>query len=168
MNDATFDKLEFEKIRELLASHCATAIGKGHARAMVPARKLRLVRKWLSQAQELLDLADEHGMPPMGGVFDVRSAVRASAFPTPLEADDLARIADTLTATASLANWFTRLPVQAVNLRSLGERVSDLSPIAEAIKDAVDAKGEVRDGASPKLASIRRSIQEARGKIRRL
>lgn len=166
MNEATFDKLEFDKIKETLASHCATAIGKHHARSIVPARKLRLVRKWLAQVQELLGIADGHGMPPMGGVFDVRNAVRAAAFPTPLEAEELAKIADTLAATASLATWFDRLPEQAEFLRELGQRVTDLSPIADAIKDAIDAKGTVRDGASPKLASIRRSIDETRGKIR--
>jgi len=166
LNLTTFHKLEFEEVREVIAAFCATGLGKSLARSMSPAVKTHLVRQWLTQVRELAVATEEYNFPPMGGVHDVRDQVRASAFPAPLEADVLAHIAETLTATASLCTWFRQAELLVPSLKSLGERISDLSPIAAAIHEAIDERGQVRDYASSRLASIRAAIEEAKGSIR--
>lgn len=166
MNDATFHKLDFDAIREVIAGYCGTGLGKSLARSMSPSVKTHVVREWLEQVKELAAAAEEFNYPPMGGIHDVREHVRASAFPAPLEADVLAHIAETLTATASLCAWFKQAGPVIASLRSLAERTHDLSPIASAIHEAIDERGQVRDYASPRLASIRSSIEEAKGRVR--
>ncbi len=166
MNETTFNKLEFAEIREVIAACCATSLGKGLARSMTPTQKPKLVRQWLQQAAELRLVIEQHEAPPMGGIHDIRDAVRASAFPTPLEANALADVAETLKATATLCAWLGRVLETGPSLEPLSKRISDLSPIAVAIDEAIDPRGEVRDYASPKLASIRQSIEQARARIR--
>jgi DNA mismatch repair protein MutS2 len=166
MNAVTLEKLEFDRIRETIAAYCFTALGKRLARSITPSPKVRIVRRWLAQVREMGALAQRHRLPPMGGVHDIREYVRASAFPTPLEPDALARIADTLGATAALCAWFAQVADEAPLLRSLGDQISDLSCIAEEINIAIDARGQVVDHATPKLASIRGAIEEARKRIR--
>jgi DNA mismatch repair protein MutS2 len=166
MNETTFHKLDFDSVRETLAESCATGLGKSLARGLTPSVKTEVVRAWLTQVQELMTVSQEQSLPPMGGVYDVREHVRASAFPTPLEADALLRIADTLGATTELTRWLTRVMPAAPSLRSLAERISDLSPIADAIREAIDERGQVRDHATPRLATIRSAIDEAKGRIR--
>ena len=166
MNDATLQKLEFDEIRKILGTHCATALGKRLARSLTPSTKARVVRDWLIQVRELIAVAEEGSLPPMGGVHDVREYVRASAFPTPLEPEALASISETLGATASLRDWLSRIGEAAPSLHVLAEQIHDLGPIAETINEAVDARGKVRDDASPRLASIRGTIDRARGRIR--
>lgn len=166
MNDITFHKLEFDAIREVLATYCATGLGKSLARSMTPSVKTHVVREWLDQVGELAGAAEEYNYPPMGGVHDVREHVRASAFPAPLEADVLANVAETLTATALLCAWFKQAGPLVPSLQSLAERIHDLSPIAVAIHEAIDERGQVRDYASPRLGSIRSSIEEAKGRVR--
>jgi DNA mismatch repair protein MutS2 len=166
LNDATFHKLDFDAIREVIATYCATGLGKSLARSMTPSVKTHVVREWLEQVGELAAAAEEHNYPPMGGVHDVREHVRASAFPAPLEADVLAHIAETLTATALLCTWFKQSGPVAPSLKSLAERIHDLSPISTAIHEAIDERGQVRDYASPRLGSIRSAIEEAKGRVR--
>ena len=166
MNDATFHKLDFDAIREVIATYCATGLGKSLARSMTPSVKTHVVREWLEQVGELAAAAEEYNFPPMGGVHDVREHVRASAFPAPLEADVLAHIAETLTATALLCTWFKQSGPVAPSLKSLAERIHDLSPISTAIHEAIDERGQVRDYASPRLGSIRSAIEEAKGRVR--
>ena len=166
MNDTTFHKLDFDAIREVIATYCATGLGKSLARSMTPSVKGHVVREWLAQVGELAAAAEEYNFPPMGGVHDVREHVRASSFPAPLEADVLAHIAETLTATASLCAWFKQTGPVVPSLKSLGERIHDLSPIAAAIHEAIDERGQVRDYATPRLGSIRSTIEEAKGRIR--
>ncbi|MBI4717752.1 MAG: DNA strand exchange inhibitor protein [Planctomycetes bacterium] len=166
MNDATLRKLEFDEIREVLAGQCATALGQRLARSLKPTANAELVRLWLGQVRELAELAEEAGLPPLGGVHDVRTEVRASSFPTPLEADALARVAETLAATGPLRKWIDALGDRAPALRAIGERVADLTPIAAVINEAIDTRGQVRDYATPKLASIRSAIESARGRVK--
>jgi DNA mismatch repair protein MutS2 len=166
VDDATLQKLEFDEIRKILGAHCATALGKRLALSLTPSTKARVVRDWLVQVRELTAVAEEGSLPPMGGVHDIREYVRASAFPTPLEPEALADIAETLGATAALRAWFSRIGEAAPSLHGLAEQIHDLGPIAKAINEAVDARGKVRDDASPRLASIRGTIERARGRIR--
>lgn len=166
MNETTFHKLEFAAIRDVLASNCATGLGKALARTLKPAVGVAAVRGWLTQVEQFLLAIDQCSYPPMGGVYDVREHVRAAAFPTPLEADVLVRIADTLAATTDIRRWVERTLPVAPALSSLSERVADLSPIAATIREAIDERGEVRDYASPRLATIRSSIEDAKARVR--
>lgn len=166
LNDTTLQKLEFHEIREVVAAVCATALGKRLARGMMPSTKPNVVRHWLCQVSELAALAEEYSMPPMGGICDIREYVRASAFPAPLEPDALAAVAETLTATAALAAWFNRIGDRGPSLQSLRRQIHDLSDVAATINEAVEPRGRVKDDASPKLTSIRTSIEGARGRIR--
>jgi DNA mismatch repair protein MutS2 len=166
VNETTIDKLEFHQIREVLAQNCATGIGKKNALGITPSAKTRLVRQWLRQAREMMDIVDDFGFPPMGGVHDIRQQVRASEFPAPLEPDALAEIAETLAATGHLCRWFAAIGDVAPTLKSLRERIDDLTPIAESISESIDPRGEVLDYASARLASIRDSIASAKTRIR--
>lgn len=166
MNDATFKKLEFDDVRKTLASYCGSSLGKWLAQSMTPATKPHQVREWLDQVRELAAVAEEHALPPLGGVHDIREQVRASAFPTPLEPDALAEIAETLAATANLCAWFEKIGDTAPSLQRLGRRIENLSSLAEIINEVIDSRGKVRDYASPKLAAIRSTIEQARGRIK--
>jgi len=166
MDESTFHKLEFDAIRSLLAGYCATDLGKSLASTLKPATNSQQVKTWLRQAQEMSNLAQEHGLPPFGGVHDVRDLVRASSFPTPLEADALVKVADTLSATAALRRWFGAVEGVASSLESIDRRLPDLSVIAEAILQAIDERGEVRDDASRRLSDIRNAIADARRHLR--
>ncbi|UCC30107.1 MAG: hypothetical protein JSU86_18155, partial [Phycisphaerales bacterium] len=166
MNDATLERLEFDSIRQTLATYCLSSLGRRLARTITPSTKPKVVRDWLTQVRELGAVASQESFPPMGGVHDVREYVRASAFPAPLEPEALASIAETLGATAHLCDWFARIGDAAPSLKSVRKQVVDLSPIGDAINEVVDGRGRVLDYASPKLASIRSAIAEARSRIR--
>ena len=166
MNDATFEKLELNEVRETLASYCGSSLGKRLARSMTPVTKASQVREWLDQVRELMEVVEEHSLPPLGGVHDIREQVRASAFPAPLEPEALADIAETLAATANLCAWFEKIGEGAPSLERLGRRIENLSALAEVINEVVDSRGKVRDYASPKLAAIRSTIEQARGRIK--
>ncbi len=166
MNQVTFHKLDFDSIRQVLMSHCASSLGKSLVENLSPATKTHVVRDWLGQVRELSQVVIDHSYPPFGGVFDIRDHVRASGFPAPLEADPLVKIADTLTATAHLRKWLQAVAGDAPSIGRLLDRVSDLSEIGAAINEAIDERGEVRDHASARLSVIRRTIEDSKSKIR--
>jgi DNA mismatch repair protein MutS2 len=166
VNDHTYEKLEFQVIRETLARYCGCSLGRKLAHSLKAATKPVLVRQWHEQVRELAALAEEYSMPPSAGVHDIREDVRACASPPGLEPEALARVGETLDATASIAAWFTIIRDQAPQLWRVGERIRDYGALAAEIKDAIEPRGKVRDYASEKLASIRATIGRCRGEIR--
>ena len=166
MNDSTLAKLEFAAIREALAGYCGTASGKELARSLRPATKESIVREWLKQVHEMSEAIEQYSYPPLGGVTDIRSDVQAAATPPPLEPDSLAAIADTLAATEPMTAWFQRVVEVAPSLSRLRDRIDGLAPISDIIREAIDARAQVRDSASPRLGSIRHAIDRARGHVK--
>ena len=166
MDAHAFDKLEFARVREMLARHCACGLGKQLARSLEPTSKARRVHDWLAQVEELRSVAERYAMPPLAGVHDVRAEVRASGQAQPLEGDALARVAETLDATGNVRAWFAVVAEDAPTLMHLGGRVTDFSPLAAQVNESIDERGRVRDLASPKMASIRQTIAKARSQAR--
>ncbi len=168
MDESVLSKLEFEAVRELCAAHCATRLGKRLALSLTPTHKIALIREWLGQVEQMMCVVDDRGYPPMGGVHDVREFVRRSMSPIPLEAHELADIAETLVVTSAIRQWFARLGEESDLLHRVGQRIEDLSAIAVVINESIDARGQVRDYASPKLASIRRTIEQNKDHVKRV
>ncbi len=166
MDDHTLEKLQFDRIRQALAAHCATAPGRRLTATIRPSTDGQQVRRWLAQVEQLMAIVPEVGMPPMAGVRDIRPHLQASDTPAGLSGEALAEVAETLNATGPLAAWLARLPESAALVRGLSERIGDFTTIARTIDDAVDPRGEVRDRASEKLAGIRASIDSARTQVR--
>jgi DNA mismatch repair protein MutS2 len=166
MDEITLRKLQFDHVTNALAAVCACHLGKKLARAIRPSPNAKQVRLWLQQVAELMAVEETHGLPPFGGMLDVRADVHEAGRASGLDAEGLARVEQTLTATGPLRRWLTTLPAEVPLLASLQHRISDLTPLATAIGEAIDPRGSVRDAASPRLASIRGAIETARRQIR--
>ena len=166
MDDHTLAKLEFDRVREALAKHCSCSLGKELARRIRPSQNRQRVRLWLGQVREMSAAATgEVGLPPLGGVHDIRPHLRGAETPAGLEPEALAEVAETLAATGALRAWIDTLGPELPHLGRIGERVGDFSVPAATISDAIDARGQVRDHASVKLASVRSTIEKTREQV---
>ena len=110
MDDHTLAKLDFDKIRQVLAGHCGCSLGKALALSIRPSTRAGEIRKWLDQVREMTAAVERDvGLPPMGGVRDIRPYLPQSGTPAGLEPDALAEIAETLAATGPLREWLASL-----------------------------------------------------------
>ncbi len=165
MDAHSLDKLEFDRVRDLLAGYCRCALGRQLAHEIMPARKSPMIRRWIHQTSEMIQVVEHVGLPPMAGVRDVRGLVRQAVPPTRLAPEDFAMIGESLAATHEIRQWIDSFPGESPTILSVTERVVDFKFIAEQIARAIDASGQVRDDASEKLGRIRKSIQQATDQI---
>jgi DNA mismatch repair protein MutS2 len=85
-----------------------------------------------------------------------------------LDVDDLARVRDQLQATADARKYLTGNACTDYRaLASLGEQLHDPAEILTQFRKVFDDELQVRDGASTRLAGIRREIQAIERRIRR-
>ena len=166
MDEHTLECLDFFRVREMLAGCALTELGRKLAGTIQPVANEKLVRRWFAQLREFQAFAEERGLPPLGGLTDVRETVQRCAPPLKVDVDDMARIGDALAATHAVATWLAALPADSGELRHLAQRVGDFETIATRIRAVIDERGQVRDDASPKLAGIRAEIRRAGQQIR--
>ena len=109
MDAHTLECLDFCKVREVLARYAATGLGKRLAETIRPNARLELVRRWLRQVQDLQQLSREQGLPPFGGVTDVRGIVRNCAPPLRVSVEEMSQLGDALAGTHNLATYLAKV-----------------------------------------------------------
>jgi DNA mismatch repair protein MutS2 len=160
MDAHTFELLEFDKVRELLAGHAACSLGKELARAVEPSTDAAAIRHDLDLVSEMVLAIGQGQSPPLGGLHDIRLTVRRAAIGAMLTAEQLLEIADTLTCTGAIYRYRMRLDGRFKNLIDMLGPVEDLGPVAKTIGGSLDARGQLLDMASPELAKVRQQLAE--------
>ena len=159
MDSHSLERLDFLRIRELLASFAATGLGRELAQRIDAATSTDQVRCWHEQFREFCALLELRGAPPLAGITDVRETVRRCRPPLQVNVDEIAAIGDTLLGTHHVARYLADLPEGMPRLRRLAERSGDFLTVAQRIRAVIDERGQVRDDASPKITRLRRDVR---------
>ena len=165
MDAHALECLDFARVRELLAGYAFTGLGKSLANHIMPVSRAETIRRWLAQIDEVKELEQQSGLPPFGGISDIREIINRCAPPLRVTVDEVAQIGDTLIGTHAITQYFQNLPAEYTELAHLVGRIGDFETIAIRIRAVIDERGQVRDNASSKLQRIRREIEAATGEI---
>lgn len=166
MDAHTLDKLEFALVRQALAAEAQCGLGRELANRVAPARRLPQITNWLTQGEEFARLTDARGLPPFGGVRDVRAMVKRAIPPAKLEPNEFAELSTTLEGVHAVRLWFEGAGEAFPHAARLIARLGEFRAIQERISRMIDHAGRVRDDASERLSRIRYDIDDARAKIR--
>lgn len=166
VDEHTLEKLEFDRIRHLLAEQALSALGRDLAMRIHPSRRRLQVEQWLRQTEQFKKWVDGHGLPPFGGVKDVRAQVKRAVPPAKLEPEEFAELASTLHGVDAVRQYFAGIGEEHDLIARLAERIGDLRVIAERIHRVIDPRGKVRDDATDRLYRIRQDIADVRQQTR--
>ncbi len=166
MDAHTLEKLEFQRVRELLAEEAACGLGRELALRIGPSRREDQVATWLRQTEEFTKWVATHGLPPFGGVRDVRPQVKKAVPPAKLEPSEFAELAETLVGVDAVRTYFQGCEQVFEAIGKIAARLGDFRVIAERISRVIDNRGQVRDEASERLYRIRHQIEEVRQQTR--
>ena len=72
METRVLKTLEFDKIRDLVAAHCTSSIGRCQMEQLVPVSDFQEVIRLLEETDEGLSILRVRGNVPMGGIKDIR------------------------------------------------------------------------------------------------
>jgi DNA mismatch repair protein MutS2 len=160
IDEHTLRVLEFEEVKNLLASYAASDLGRDAARALYPSVDPRWVEARLAETTELTKVLDRGERVPMAGLKDVRPVLKEfGKKQTVLEPAQLLDIADTLAASGRLRVFLMNLePAESRHLAAMGERLGDFELVVDEINRCIGGDKRVRDNASDKLKEIRRRI----------
>ena len=169
MEERVLKKLEFDKIREMLADHAASAMGKELCRALVPSTDLWEIKRMLQETDEAFSLLMRYGDPSFGGLRDIRPILQRSAVQGLLSMGELLEVADTLRTVRRIKDYGIHKDQDAPVLPMLDPMFGGLVPYTELQKEierCIISEDAMDDHASEKLFSIRKEIQTAQSRIR--
>lgn len=172
MDAHTLELLEFDKLRELLASYAGTSLGRELARQIEPYKLIEQVEAEQQLVTEMRLALEADQPPPLSGFHDVRLVVRRAAIGAMLSADQLLAVADTLNCTGAIYRYRMRLEERLHGLIEMLAGVEDMGSLGKSIGGCIDGRGHLLDMASPQLTDIRQKLfeldEKVKGEIKRL
>jgi DNA mismatch repair protein MutS2 len=160
------DVLEYDRIREVLTSYAASALGRQLAGRMQPLSDLEALRRQHAETAEMRSLLAGERLP-LSGLSDVAGELASRAeHGRPLEPEVLCRVVDLLDAGRALRHALARRRQELPRLGDLGGALEDLPQLREEIRAAVDPREGVLDGASAKLSELRSAVRALRDSLR--
>ena len=147
--------LEFNAIRERLQFHCETPLAGTAAGELVPSFDVDEVWSRLELTQEAHEAMAKHSPPALGGLGDPRNALTLASKGSVLGGSDLFRIGECLSVMRSLKSFLENRRSDLPRLYRFAEFLPEHRRLESELLDSLEADGNVKDAASPALASIR-------------
>ena len=162
--------LEYDKVRQQVATYCTSSIGKTAIDELVPQTDYEKVVQLLEEMDEGLSILRVKSNVPMGGIFDVRPAARRAQIGGMLSAMELMEVSSTIRASRILRNFIEDIESEAVieipHFITKKEAMPVLTGLQHEINNCIDDNGSVLDSASQTLRSIRQSLRAEEAKVR--
>jgi len=166
MDQHTLGVLEFDKIRQLVAEKALSPLGRESAAELAPLTDRGEILVALTQVSELKELLQKGEDFPLQGIKDVRSGLaRCRRQGAVLEPVELLDIGGVLKVCHRLKAFMEDRREEYSHLEAMIRELNPLEVLRKKIDEKIDAKGNVKDGASKKLERIRRENEISRDRI---
>lgn len=174
MNDHALRVLEYDKVREIVARFALSEPGRTRVLSLLPSADAEMAAKRLAETRELFGILLAGEDPPLDGIRDIGPAVDRLAAPgAMLSPAELLDIASTLGAGRRLKAFFARYEKRSLGsvgpsaplLSGAAAGIVPLKHLEDAVLQALDESGEVRDAASPALRRIRKQAGRVRTEV---
>ncbi len=164
--------LELNKVLERLSKHTSFDAGTDLAYELFPTSDLEEAVVWQRETAEAYELLEKGTNITLGGARDVRDISIAAQRGVMIEASVLLDIRQTLRRGTTIKRTLGRMNNVYPLLAEVVSEIEEGKEVQDAITNAIDDSGEVKDSASAKLAIIRRDLKIAfdrlQGRLNRL
>lgn len=168
-NSPVLEKLEFDKIRTLLAGECSSYLGKKRAAMCFPSTDYEQITRWQKETAEIVSMLSVGEMIPLGGICDLTDVLKELRIHQVLEAEEFIDIERSLYAAKNLNQYF-HVKKNGFNLEYMAQEGDALivnDTLRQKINTTIREDGYVLDTASVELGQIRRELASLRQNIRR-
>lgn len=164
-------KIEFLRIRELVAASCLSTLGKEKVDEMEFSKSFAEIELRLNRVDEFVHILQDEDSFPSDHFYDVRPMLKrirvVGTWIDPAAMFQLKRSLQTINSIVSFLRKDNDSEPTYPHLLSLTENVVVYPEVTIRIDSIIDAYGQIKDNASPGLADIRRQLASALANISR-
>ncbi|WP_339250871.1 endonuclease MutS2 [Sporosarcina sp. FSL W8-0480] len=170
MENRVLKTLEFDKVRDIVATYCTSTAGRSYMEKLVPLSDFDEVVRLLEETDEGLAILRVRGNVPMGGISDIRPHAKRAQIGGVLSGYELMETANTIRASRILRQFIEAVDadedIKIPHFLAKKESLPILTGLEHEINAAIDDNGHVVDSASGTLRSIRQSLRIQEGRVR--
>lgn len=170
MENRVLKTLEFDKIREMAATHCTSFAGRSYMEKLVPVSDFDEVVKLLEETDEGLSILRVRGNVPMGGVSDIRPHAKRAQMGGMLSAYELMETANTIRASRNLRQFIEGVvadeDIEIPHFIAKKDGIPVLTGLEHEINACIDDNAHVVDSATGTLRTIRQGLRIQEGRVR--
>lgn len=161
-DDRVLEALEFPRLLERLAGGAATPMGAALALSVRPSNDVAAIRRDIALTVETVRHLEIRGTLPFGSIVDPRPALARldieGSVLAPIEILDLLAL---MKAGRSVKSFLGEGRAQFPALWNLGRDLPDLGNLIRYLDGKIAASGEIEDGASDELRTVRHEIRRS-------
>ena len=164
-----FEKLEFNKIKEILEGFCVTFLGKKMALELLPLSSKNEIEKAGNQTFEASNLIYRKGNIPISEIENITKYLKILEAKNSLNSKALLDLANVLRTSKNLKNYFFNEDIdmsEFSNLNNLFENLYLNINVEKKIFDSILDENTISDDASSSLKTIRKNIKNKEQEIR--
>ncbi|WP_245577958.1 endonuclease MutS2 [Alicyclobacillus herbarius] len=167
IDERTYTILEFDKVIDEIVERAATSLGRERIKAMRCLPTPEAADEELECVDEALRMLFQFGVPPFGGVSDIRGSLQNAQIGSTLSPHALVAVADLLEATRRIRRYILRHGGESFpRLQNTVQELFEDRTVEEKIRHALDVDGTVLDEASPTLRQLRAERRTVQARVR--
>ncbi|MRS22630.1 MULTISPECIES: endonuclease MutS2 [Bacillus] len=165
MNTMTFEKLQYNELKDIVKSYCVSGLGKELLDKLEPSTSIKVVRNRLNETTEARAIVDAEGHVPFFGISNIASTIQKLEKGMILDPEELVSVSDFLRGCRKIKKFMLDKEFFAPVLASYANSMTEFKSIEEEINFSI--KGNSIDAAASKeLKRIRNNIDSVDGKIK--
>ena len=160
LNSASLTLLEFDLVREQLASYATFEPARELARALLPTSDGEDVSARQQETSDARRFLEERGNLDLSSAYDLTPLIRRAVLGGCLRGAELRQVADTI-RTGHTARQSLSRQRHLTRLHPLSQLIPELPRFARELDTAISPSGDILDGASPSLRGLRVDARQA-------
>ncbi|MEK4425025.1 endonuclease MutS2 [Solibacillus sp. FSL K6-1523] len=165
MNENTFEKLQYNELKEIVKSYCVSGLGKQLFDKLTPSTNLNVVQHRLMETSEGRKILDAEGNIPFIGITNIEHIVNKLDKGIILDPSELLSISDFLRGCRKIKSFMEGQEFFAPTLASYANSMTEFMAIEEEINFSIK-NNQVDSAASNELKRVRHHIQTAEQNIK--
>ncbi|AWC33037.1 endonuclease MutS2 [Bacillus cytotoxicus] len=165
MNQMTFEKLQYNELKDIVKSYCVSGLGKRLLDQLEPSTNIKVVRNRLNETTEARAILDAEGHVPFLGISNIDNIMQKLEKGMILEPSEFVSVSDFLRGCRKIKKFMLDKEFFAPMLAAYANSMSEFKSIEEEIQFCIKGN-RVDSAASKELKRIRNQMDSVEGKIK--
>ncbi|WP_036718635.1 endonuclease MutS2 [Paenibacillus harenae] len=166
MNEASWRRLEFDKVKENVIRHTVSPAGKALAERLEPSTKQRQIESWLQETEEASELLASGASIPLSAMDGIDPFMALLGKGRIYNETELDQLSVWLTSVVQMKKYMNSKRHIAPTIAGYAESMYDCPALREELNRSI-RYGQLTDQASADLSYIRRHIYASEDKIQK-
>lgn len=164
MNTSTFEKLQYNELKEIVKAYCVSSLGKDRIDKLIPNSHIGTVNNRLKETSEGRALLDYSGSIPLQGIINIDKIITNIEKGVLLDPEELTNVSNFLRGCRRIKSYLKDKEFYAPTLYSYSKSIVELKDLETELDDLI-RNNRIDSNASKELKRIRRNIENTEVKI---